>query len=150
MKILFATDGSAYSKAALKEIAGRPYPPQSSLHIVTVIDNVLMTTRNAPLGALNEFYAEAGRKAERSAEKTVKNAAKVLSTQNPELTITTAIINGSPKSVILEEAEILVADLIIVGSRGHGAVKSFMLGSVSQAIALHAKCSVEIVRIQEE
>lgn len=150
MKILFATDGSAYSKAALKEIAARPYPPHSSVHIISIIDNVLVTTRNAPMGALNEFYAEAGRKAEKSAEKTVKNAAKVLRTKNPELTITTAILNGSPKSVILEEAETLVADLIIVGSRGYGAVKRFMLGSVSQAVALHAKCSVEIVRIQNK
>ncbi len=150
MKILFATDGSAYSKAALKEIAVRPYPPQTSVHIISIINNVLITTYNAPMGVLNEFYVESGRKAEKIAEKTVRNAAKVLSTQNPELTITTAIINGSPKSVVLEEAEMLGADLIIVGSHGYGAVKRFMLGSVSQAVALHAKCSVEIVRIQNK
>lgn len=150
MKILFATDGSTYSKAALEEIAIRPYPAQSSMHIISIIDNVLVTTQNAPMGALNEFYAESGRKAEKSAEKTVKNAAKVLRTKNPELTITTAILNGSPKSVIIEEAETFGADLIIVGSHGYGAVKRFMLGSVSQAVALHAKCSVEIIRIQNK
>ncbi len=50
--------------------------------------------------------------------------------------------------MILEEAENLETDLIIVGSHGYGAVKRFLLGSVSQAVALHAKCSVEIVRIK--
>lgn len=149
MKILFATDGSDYSKAALEEIASRPYPPHSSLHIISIIDNVLVTP-NAPMGASNDFYAESGRKAVKFAEETVKDAIQVLHRQNSELTITSAILNGAPKSIILTEAETIGADLIIVGSHGYGAVKRFMLGSVSQAVALHAKCSVEIVRIQEK
>lgn len=60
--------------------------------------------------------------------------------------ITTEVLSGSPKRVILEEAEAFGADLIVVGSHGHGALERFLLGSVSQAVALHAKCSVEIVR----
>lgn len=43
-------------------------------------------------------------------------------------------------------AEEFRADLIMVGSHGHGAIERFLLGSVSQAVALHAKCSVEIIR----
>ena len=39
------------------------------------------------------------------------------------------------------------ADLIVVGSHGYGVWDRFLLGSVSQAVALHAKCSVEIVRV---
>ena len=48
--------------------------------------------------------------------------------------------------MIVEEAERWGADLILVGSHGYGSVKRFMLGSVSQAVATHAPCSVEIVR----
>ena len=66
--------------------------------------------------------------------------------KNPALTVTTVAIEGSPKSVILEEAEKFGADLIVVGSHGYGMVEGFLLGSVSNAVALHAKCSVEIVR----
>ena len=56
------------------------------------------------------------------------------------------MIEGPPKLVILEEAEKFGADLIVVGSHGYGFVERFLLGSVSQAVAVHAKCSVEIVR----
>ena len=66
--------------------------------------------------------------------------------KNATLTVTTVVIEGSPKSVILEEADAFGADLIIVGSHGYGMIERFLLGSVSHAVALHAKCSVEIVR----
>jgi nucleotide-binding universal stress UspA family protein len=62
------------------------------------------------------------------------------------LQIETAIIEGEPKVVIIEEAEKWRADLIVVGCHGYGPVKRFLLGSVSLAVAVHAPCSVEIVR----
>ena len=150
MKLLFATDGSANSKAALEEIANSPYPPGSSMHIISVIDNVVFTPGNAPMGSMNEFYTESRRMALSKAKDNIENAEKVLQMKNPALTFTTAIINGSPKSIILEEAEKFGSDLIIVGSHGYGPVKRFLLGSVSHAVALHAKCSVEIVKIKNK
>jgi nucleotide-binding universal stress UspA family protein len=62
------------------------------------------------------------------------------------LHIETVVIDGSPKQVIIEEAERWGADLIVVGCHGWGPVKRFLLGSVSQAVTVHAPCSVEIVR----
>ncbi len=150
MKLLFATDGSAYSQTALEEIANRPYPPESSVHILSIIDNIVFIPGNAPMGEMNEYYAEATRMAMGKAKDNIESAEKVLQMKNPALAVTTAIINGSPKSVILDEAEKLEADLIIVGSHGYGAVKRFLLGSVSQAVASHAKCSVEIVRVKNK
>jgi len=49
-------------------------------------------------------------------------------------------------TVILDEAESWGADLIVLGSHGYNAWKRFLLGSVSQAVVSHAKCSVEVVR----
>ena len=63
-----------------------------------------------------------------------------------QLSVATEVLSGSPKRVILEEADAFGADLIVVGSHGHGMLERFLLGSVSQAVALHPKCSVEIVR----
>jgi hypothetical protein len=48
--------------------------------------------------------------------------------------------------VILDEAERWGADLIVVGSHGYRAWERFLLGSVSQAVVSHAKCSVAVVR----
>jgi nucleotide-binding universal stress UspA family protein len=56
------------------------------------------------------------------------------------------IVPGSPRTVILEEAEDWDADLIVVGSHGYRAWERFLLGSVSQSVVSHAKCSVEVVR----
>jgi len=62
------------------------------------------------------------------------------------LRITTEIHKGYAKRVILDEAEQWGANLIVLGSHGYSGFKRLLLGSVSQAVATHAKCSVEIVR----
>lgn len=146
MKILLATDGSAHSKAMVKKFAERTFAPNTKVRIISAYQRASYILNTAPMGALSEYYAEADQSALKSAENATENAAITLRKKNPKLSISTAVIEGSPKSVILDEAEKFGADLIVVGSHGHGAVAGFLLGSVSQSVALHAKCSVEIVR----
>ncbi len=146
MKILLATDGSAHSKAAVEEVARRPFPLNTKVRIVSAYERTPLITAMGPMGVSQDYYAEADLHALKAAENTTENAAKILRKKNPALTITTIVIEGSPKSVILKEAETFRADLIVVGSHGHGVVERFLLGSVSQSVAMHAKCSVEIVR----
>ena len=57
---------------------------------------------------------------------------------------------GSPYRHIVERAERLHADLIVVGSRGHGALVSALLGSVSRAVVTRAKRPVLVVRAAPE
>ena len=52
---------------------------------------------------------------------------------------------GSPVVKLIEIAESEQADLLVVGSRGHGALKSAVLGSVSRELAAHAPCPVVVV-----
>ncbi len=146
MKILLATDGSAHSKAAVEDVARRPLPLNTKVRIVSAYERTPLITTIEPMGVSQEYYAEADHNALKAAENTTENAAKILRKKNPALAITTIVIEGSPKSVILKEAETFGADLIVVGSHGYGAVERFMLGSVSHAVSLYAKCSVEIVR----
>ena len=56
------------------------------------------------------------------------------------------IKKGHPSKVILDLSESIGVDLIIVGSRGLGGVKEFMLGSVSHSVARHASVPVLIVK----
>jgi nucleotide-binding universal stress UspA family protein len=54
---------------------------------------------------------------------------------------------GQPSKVLIEEA--LGADLLVVGSRGHGGFAGLMLGSVSHQCAMHASCPVVIVHARK-
>ena len=150
MKILVAIDGSEYSKAAVEEIAQITFPQGTKMQIVSAFENTpLITSAAAPMGGLAGGYEETSVIVKKLSEGILDTAAELLKKGNPKLSISTAAINGSPKHVILNEAEKFDADLIVVGSHGHGGIGRFLLGSVSQSVALHAACSVLIVRKRE-
>ena len=152
MKILLAIDGSEHSKLTIEEIAGRSFLPKTEVRVVTVytMPSKIVFAEDGMMS--DDYYPEINRIALKSAEKISDDATTVLRKGNPKLVVTTAVINGSPAGVILNEAETFDADLIVVGSHGdgHGAVAGFLLGSVSQSVALHAKCSVLIVRMNKQ
>jgi nucleotide-binding universal stress UspA family protein len=146
MKILLAVDGSPCSDAAVEEIARRPWPEGSSVKVLTAYE---LPTPPTPEGwALPVNYFEGMDVALRKqAENTVNSAIEKLKTKlNKTVSLDGQIVPGPPRTVILDEAESWAADLIVVGSHGYGAWGRFLLGSISQSIVSHAKCSVEVVR----
>jgi nucleotide-binding universal stress UspA family protein len=58
-----------------------------------------------------------------------------------------AVRIGDVRETIIETAVKWHADIILVGSHGRRGIQSFLLGSVAESVARHAKCSVEIVRM---
>ena len=56
--------------------------------------------------------------------------------------------NRDPSSAILDTADEVGADLIVVGARGLGALQRFIRGSVSTRVAHHSKCDVLVVEHQ--
>lgn len=66
--------------------------------------------------------------------------------ENDNLRVSTEILFGSPESRIVETAESMFADLIIVGSHGYNLWERLLLGSVSDSVVHHAPCSVLVVR----
>jgi len=146
MKILLAIDGSDHSEAAVDEIARQHFPAESEVRVISVVELPYYAGMGEGVDA--DVFVEGQRIADGRARTAVEKAAAQLRAdeKNRQLNVTTKVFSGSPKQVILEEAEAFGADLIVVGSHGHGALERFLLGSVSQAVALHARCSVEIVR----
>lgn len=148
MKILLAVDGSTHSDAAVEEVARRPWPSGSEVRIISAAEASHIPAPVPHGGA--ELYAEALSAARVQARASVEAAVSTLHGAEGEgLKITTVTPTGPPTQVILEEAEEWGADLIVVGSHGRGFWGRLLLGSVSQAIASHAGCSVEIVRSRE-
>ena len=146
MKILLAVDGSKFSDAAVSEVARRPWPAGSEVRIISAAEASYIPSP-APHGAAADIYAEALKAARENARSAVDAAASRLHGEgDAALRLTTAAPTGPAREVILGEAEALGADLIVVGSHGRGFWKRLLLGSVSQAVATHAACSVEIVR----
>lgn len=146
MKILLAIDGSSFSDAAVNEIASRPWPSESEVRVISVVEPPLLPTVETWVPPDN--YIEALEKAgEEQGQSIVSKAAdRITSAQHDKLRVATEIVKGYPKHAIIESAETWGADLIVVGSHGYRGLTRLWLGSVSQAVALHAKCSVEIVR----
>ncbi len=151
MKILLATDGSEYSKKAVEQLAEMPHNSETQIRVLSVFESfpILIMPAPGPAGGIGGYYEEMTAAARKSAEESVSNAAGFLKEKNPALAIDTAVVNGSPKEIILKAAAEFDADLIVVGSHGRGAFSRFLMGSVSQSMALHASCSVLIVRKQE-
>ena len=63
---------------------------------------------------------------------------------------TALLIQGPTVEAILQEAEKLSADLIVLGSHGHGAIYRSLLGSVSEGVLHRARVPVAIVPTREE
>jgi nucleotide-binding universal stress UspA family protein len=149
MKILLAVDGSAYSDAAVEEVPGRPWPPNSEIKDITAAE-IPVPVGMEPWAASPEYF-EALEKSVRSAANAVIDSAllKLKTIADKTLKISSEIIQGSPRQVIVDEAESWGADLILMGSRGLGAWNRLLLGSVSSAVVHHAKCSVEVVRMPQ-
>ncbi len=84
---------------------------------------------------------------EQSASASLEQAVASLGEEAEGTEIERAVRMGQPAQVLVEEAE--DADLLVVGSRGHGGFVGLLLGSVSHQCALHARCPVVIVHEPE-
>lgn len=144
MKILLAIDGSPCSDAAVAEVTRRPWPNGSMVKVITAIETPLPPAPETWAVPLN-YFEEMEAALRKQGEKVVGRALEKLKS-NKALTHDAVLVPGSPRAAILDEAESWGADLIVLGSHGYSAWKRFLLGSVSQAVVSHAKCSVEVVR----
>ncbi|HVB56952.1 MAG TPA: universal stress protein, partial [Candidatus Acidoferrales bacterium] len=124
----------------------RSWPLQTAVRVISVAHPTPLVTD--PFMVLTAAHVESLKEEHLRASGDVAKVADEIAKKAPGLQVSTQVLEGSPKKMIVEEAEHWGADLIIVGSHGHGPAERFLLGSVAQAVALHAPCSVEIVRSQ--
>lgn len=147
MKVLLAVDGSEHSEASVREVARQSFPAGTEVRIISAAEPPYFPGTFAGENVSVRLYDALAKTANELARAAVDSAAALRADERSRLLdITTEVIFGSARNVILADAEAFGADLIVVGSHGRGMLERFLLGSVSQAVALHAVCSVEIVR----
>jgi len=147
-KILLATDGSDFSERAARSIAERPWPAGTEVGVLTVVELVMGSAQALlePPYVDNDQMELLREEAMRRAQKAVAAAVEILSKTFPKVSESISVLLDGPKKVIIEGADQAGADLIVVGSHGHRGIERFLLGSVSEGVALHAHCSVEVIR----
>ncbi len=144
MRILFATDGSRAATRARDLLAGRAWPADTAFLVVSAIP-----IHAGPLGApwltvTDGVPDVAGAEERRHAEVTLDDAERALAgTGRP---VERLVLQGHAAGSIVDEARSWGADLVVVGSRGHGPITSMVLGSTSAAIIDAAPCPVLVVR----
>jgi nucleotide-binding universal stress UspA family protein len=141
MRTLIAFDGSTGAAQAVALAQAIAWPVGSTLRIVSVVEpgawipplpRVPMTAAPVLEPALVAYLEE-------QQSEIVDRFALV---GNAEA----AVLRGRPASAIIEDARDFAADLLIVGSRGHGPIASLDLGSVSAEVVDHAPSPVLVAR----
>jgi len=149
MKILLAVDDSEFSKAAAEMLINEIKSENTEVHVLHVVESVKLMPPTYSFGMGDTFAADFTsiiQEWRSQGEALVSRAAKAL--QAAGFTTKTIVREGDAKTSILEYADQCSPDLIVVGSHGRKGLDRFLLGSVSDAVARHARCSVQIVRLR--
>ena len=151
MKILFATDGTKQSDSAVEMLRRFLLGEGDEVRVISVIDMAVPAAIDIYGGYLpdtTDLEKTARENASRILEETAGKVGE--SFGDSDVAITTDVLFGTPESRIVETAEEMHADLVIVGSHGYSRWERLLLGSVSNSVVQHAPCSVMVVRSNEK
>lgn len=143
MRMLLAVDGSASSVEARDLVASLPWPDGTSITILAAYH--IPATWLADTAAVGgDWLVEAEDSLRRNAEDQLAALAAPLEGRSWQ--VERRVVPGRAASVILDAAEELAADIIVLGSRGRSGMASMLLGSVSAEVAERARCAVLVAR----
>ena len=145
MNILVGTDGSNCSEKAMRAVANRPWPAETLVRVISVREPIV------PAGAMPMAFDpvlmdEVLDRERRRADDALTSARQIVSSAGLKLCNSSETLFGDPRSILLDEAKSWGTDLLVVGSHGLHGLDRVLLGSVSEAVAMHAHCSVEVIR----
>ncbi len=144
-RIIIGVDGSPGAEAAVQAVASRRWPLKSEARVILVEDPLVPTMLGSLIPSVAKWIEESNEGEMDWMRKLADRAMQPL--RDAELFVSSSIMTGDPKRVLIEEAERWGADSIFVGSTGFSnRFERFLLGSVSAAVAARAHCSVEVVR----
>jgi nucleotide-binding universal stress UspA family protein len=138
--ILVGVDDSKYARVVAQEAARLTLEKNADVVFLSVIPIPSLAASEGEINA--EYLSEEEKKFQDLHKKLIDS----FFTPNSGILIESKILHGDPAAKIVKYAEEINADLIVVGTRGHGRVASALLGSVSEKVAHNSKRSVLIVK----
>src|SRR5438132_383276 len=147
MKILLAIDGSKCSEAAVEALIKQYKPQETEVLVVHAVESLKLMPVSHGYGVGPTFvrdYTIIMQQWRTEGKLLVEHAAQRL--QAAGFKTSTTVEEGEARELILEYAKKWPPDVILLGSHGKTGLDRFLLGSVSEAVARHAPCSVQIVR----
>lgn len=144
MRVLVAIDGSDSASLAVDLVADVAWPGGTTIRVVEAIETgaALFGGPWPTLALVQADELEAQLRL--GANATVQEAEARLT--RPGLTVESEVLRGRPAAALVDDARRMAADLMVVGSRGHGTIESMLLGSVSAEVIDHAMTPVLVAR----
>ena len=143
IRLLIGNDGSFEAGAAVEEVCRRSWPRGTQAQILGIHE--VLAPGNAELIAIAEGFRHHVDERDRLWLKhTGEQSAEKL--RQAGLSVSSVIQEGDPKEALVEAARAWNADTVFIGARGMGRVERLLMGSVSSATVVHARCTVEVVR----
>ncbi|MCR1783276.1 universal stress protein [Nocardioides carbamazepini] len=142
--IVVATDGSDDADRAVRWAAEQAFLERRPLALMTAIGTPgLPASTWGGMGALSAYDPE---QLQKSGQAIVQEAMAVAQHLHPGLEVSTVVRLGDPRQLLVAISRDV--HLIVMGSRGRGAFRSKLLGSVSAAVSRDAGCTVVVCRPQ--
>src|SRR5271166_6251140 len=139
MKILMGIDDSKFSGDVLQAVITQFRPEHIEVRVLHVLKSSVPAPPQMAPGYAPELDDQ--RKPSRELVERIANELR-----SAGFKVDTAVEVGDIRERIIDSAAEWRADLIVVGSHGRSGIPRFLLGSVAEFVARHARCSVEIVR----
>ena len=145
MKILIGYDGTKGADLALDDLRRAGLPREAEALVVSVAEPSFVLS--GP-GSLERIIARDSIFGTEKARALAEKAVGRIRSDFPGWRVEEAVTPGSPSEALIVKADECGADLIVVGSHGHTMLGRFFLGSVSQIVVAHARCSTRVARLR--
>ncbi len=143
--ILSATDGSEAAQHALMKAAEYADNWDATLHILTVVPKI--TPMASPIdGIPHQYLIPDLEEVAKAYERILKYSEKTVKEKHPEVEVRTHLKVGRPSQQIVDCAEELDCEMVVVGSRGIGGITGWVLGSTSKKVV--DQCSRQVLVIK--
>lgn len=142
LSVLVALDGSDPSRIGRDLVADLAWPASTTIHLLTAYHVPVDWTGG--FGATMSWVGDFEDQIRDELAAQLREMAEPLIERG--LTVRQHVVRGRAASAIVEAAEELGVELVVIGSRGHSPLRSMLLGSVATEVATDAHCAVLVAR----